>query len=558
MRAALLLISATIAFAGTPYLTEPSLCPTRPEIAFVSGGDIWVAPSKGGEARLLVSHPADETRPLYSPDGTKLAFISNRTGNGDIYVLTLASGDLKRLTFDDGLDQLDGWSRDGNWLYFSNGTRDVNRKNDLYRVSSAGGTPMPVSADRFTNEFQAAPAPDGVTLAFSARGVGDNQWWRNGHSHLDESEIWLRHEGAPAAYERLIDLNGRNAWPMWSADGKQLYWMSDRSGAQNIWTTVLRGKPRQVTRFTSGRVLWPSISYDGKAIVFERDFRLWQLDTKNGEAYPLNITLVGSAASPEISHLALGTFSNLALSPDNRKIAVIGHGEVFAVAARDGGEAVRVTRTPAPEAQVSWSPDSTKIVYLGLRDATNHVFLYDFVKRAETQLTNDASADNGPKFSPDGKSIAYTRGRKELRVYDLEGKQERRLVSGFLGGFGPSGFTWSPDSKWIAYAADEDRALRNIYVVPAAGGAARPVTFLANTHIGGLVWSPDGKFLLFETGQRTETPQLARVDLVPKQPTFVEERFEELFKPEPPRTNGGRGAAPAEPKPAPQGRHRIR
>ena len=103
----------------------------------------------------------------------------------------------KRLTFDDGLDQLDAWSRDGRWIYFSNGTNDVGRKNDLYRVSAEGGTPMPVSADRFTNEFQAAPAPDGTTLAFAARGNGDQQWWRHGHSHLDESEIWLRKEGAP-------------------------------------------------------------------------------------------------------------------------------------------------------------------------------------------------------------------------------------------------------------------------------------------------------------------------------------------------------------------------
>jgi tricorn protease len=546
MRPILPLLCAAAAFAGTPYLTEPALCPARAEIAFVSGGDIWVAPAKGGEARLLVSNPADETRPLYSPDGSKLAFISTRTGNGDIYLLTLATGDLKRLTFDGGLDQLDGWSRDGKWLYFSNGTQDVGRKNDLYRVSVEGGTPMAVSADRFTNEFQAAPAPVGATLAFAARGTGDQQWWRNGHSHLDESEIWLRREGSPATYERIVDLNGRNAWPMWSADGKQLYWMSDRSGAQNIWTVALGGKPRQITKFTGGRLLWPSISYDGKSIVFERDFKLWTLDTKTGEAYPLNISLVGSAASPEITHLTLPAFSDLALSPDGRKLALIGHGEIFAASARDGGESVRVTRTPSAESQVSWSPDSTKIVYLGMRDAVNHVFLYDFTNRAETQLTNDAVSDNGPKWAPDGKSIAYVRGRKELRVYNLEAKQERSVVSGFLGGgFGPSGFTWSPDSQWIAYAASEDRALRNIYVFPAAGGAARPVSFLANTNVGGLTWSPDGKFLLYETGQRTETPQVARVELVPKQPKFAEERFEELFKPEPPRA----GQPQAQPKP---------
>ena len=123
-------------------------------------------------------------------------------------------------------------------------------------------------------------------MAFAARGNGDSQWWRHGHSHLDESEIWLRKEGSPATYEKLVDLNGRNAWPMWMPDGRTLYFMSDRSGAQNIWSLTLGGKMRQVTKFTDGRVLWPSIGYDGKAVVFERDFKIWQLDTKSGEAYP--------------------------------------------------------------------------------------------------------------------------------------------------------------------------------------------------------------------------------------------------------------------------------
>src|SRR5579864_6526976 len=388
-----LLCPAALMAAGIPYLTQPALCPTRPEIAFVSGGDIWIAPAKGGQAHMLISHPADESRPLYSPDGSKLAFVSTRTGGGDIYVLSFATDELKRITYDDGMEQLDAWSRDGKWIYFSTGAYDVGRKNDLYLVSAEGGTPMPVSADRFTNEFQAAPAPDGSTLAFAARGVGDQQWWRHGHSHLDESEIWLRKEGSPATYERLVDLNGRNVWPMWMPDGRQLYFMSDRGGAQNIWNMNLGAKtPKQITKFNDGRVLWPSIGYDGKAIVFERDFKIWQLDTKNGEAYALPITLVGSAASPEVQHLSLNQFTDLELSPDARKIALIAHGEVFAASARDGGEAIRVTHTPDAESQVTWAPDSTKIAYLSPRDAVNHVFLYDFTKHAETQLTRDASA----------------------------------------------------------------------------------------------------------------------------------------------------------------------
>src|SRR5262249_22889548 len=142
-----------------PYFTEPSVSPGRSEIAFVSGGDIWTAPVNGGDARLLVSHPANESLPLYSPHGNRLAFVSTRTGNGDIYVLTLETGELKRLAWDDASEQLDARSRDGRLNYLSRTSRDIAGMNDLYRVKADGGTPMLISADRYANEYWAAPAP---------------------------------------------------------------------------------------------------------------------------------------------------------------------------------------------------------------------------------------------------------------------------------------------------------------------------------------------------------------------------------------------------------------
>ena len=174
--ASVLFLFPALAQKSAPYFTEPSVSPNRAEVAFVSGGDIWTAPLAGGEAHLLVSHPANETRPMYSPDGTRLAFVSNRTGNGDIYVLQLSSGALKRITFDDSAEQLDAWSRDGKYLYFSSTAQDVANMNDIYRVSAEGGTPVAVSADRYVNEFFSAPSPDGKSLAFTARGNTSGQW----------------------------------------------------------------------------------------------------------------------------------------------------------------------------------------------------------------------------------------------------------------------------------------------------------------------------------------------------------------------------------------------
>src|SRR5215218_198779 len=155
--------------AARPSFAEPSLSPAGRGIVFASGGDLWTVPSTGGNAQLIVSNPATERRPFFSPDGNSIAFTSSRTGNGDVYVLNLASGNLNRITFDDGLDLLDGWSRDGKYLYFSSTTGDISAMNDVYRVSAAGGTPMRVAGDRYANEYWSSESPDGKTLAITAR-----------------------------------------------------------------------------------------------------------------------------------------------------------------------------------------------------------------------------------------------------------------------------------------------------------------------------------------------------------------------------------------------------
>src|SRR5262249_18819651 len=161
-------------------------------------------------------------------------FISNRTGNDDIFVLDLASGDTRRITYDDGTDHLDAWSRDGKWLYFSTSACDISGMQDIYRVSPEGGTPMPVSADRYASEYWGSPAPSGDRMAFTAKGIVSSQWWRRGHSHLDESEIWEMTAGQKPRYERVSGGGAKEAWPMWSADGKRVYFVSDRSGSENL------------------------------------------------------------------------------------------------------------------------------------------------------------------------------------------------------------------------------------------------------------------------------------------------------------------------------------
>ncbi|HEY1114046.1 MAG TPA: LpqB family beta-propeller domain-containing protein [Chitinophagaceae bacterium] len=519
--------------SSRPSYSEPALSPDGSEIAFVSGGDIWTVPSSGGEARLLVSNPATESRPLYSPDGKSLAFVSTRSGNGDIYVLHMVTGAVERLTWDDGFDEVSAWSRDGKYLYFSSTSRDIAGMRDVFRVKATGGTPVTVSGNRYVNEYFAAPAPDGKSVAFAARGFGSHQWWRKGHSHLDESELWLQQGGTNESYQQLTERGAKQLWPLWSADGRTLYYVADRNGQQNLWMLPMGGTAKQLTNFTTGRVLWPSIAHNGQSLVFERDFSVWKYDIANGQATPVSITRRGVPATPAVERSRLTSgFSNLALSPDGKKVAFVARGEVFVAGAKDGGDATRVTATTANEAQLAWTPNSNTLLYTSEREGVSNIYQYNFITGKETQLTSGRQDNTAPLLSPDGKQVAFIRDGKELRVLDLATKRETVVAQGYLGRppFASSGsVSWSPDGKWLAYAAFGPKSLRNIMVVPAAGGTGRPISFLANTFGGNVVWSRDGKSILFTTAQRTENGYVARVDLLPRQPRFREDQFRDLF-----------------------------
>src|SRR6185437_11482655 len=268
-------------------MSQPSVSPDGGQIAFVANGGIWTVASGGGKAHLLVADDGGaDSRPLYSPDGRQLAFQSDTGGEGSgIYLLDLSSGNLRRLTWADGSNQLDAWSRDSQWIYLSSSRDNVGGMAGVYRVRASGGTPMPVSMESYRNESMAAPAPDGTSLAL----VG----------------------GGEAA----------------------------------------------VTHFTDGRVLWPSLAANGMVLAFERDFGIWTLDPANGHATPLAIELSGAIRGPQAKYENLSHgFSQIALSPDGKKLAVIAHGEVFATDAAKGGHARRLTRTAAAEYDLAWAP----------------------------------------------------------------------------------------------------------------------------------------------------------------------------------------------------------
>ena len=538
--------------AGVSYFSDPAISPDGSEIAFTSGGDIWTVAAGGGEAHLLISDPAYDSRPIYSADGKYLAFNSTRTGNGDIYIFNLKTNELKRLTFDDGNEALSAWSPDGKYIYFASTSRDISGMSDVYRIKTAGGTPMPVSQNRYMNEFFAMPSPDGKTIALSARGIANAQWWRNGSSHLDQSEIWLMKDNGTPSYQKITAGGAKELWPMWSKDGQSIYYISDRNGTENLWVKTVSGEPKQLTHFTKGRVLWPTLSGNGKTLVFERDFKIWKYDLASGKTSEVNIVRRGAPASPGTDHQRFTSqFRNLVLSPDGKKVAFTAHGDVFVASSKEGGDALRVTKTSGNESQLAWLPNSNALIYAADREDAAHLYQYNFITAKEAQLTKSSEDDGGPVISPNGKQVAFIRNGKELMVMDLSSRQEKTVAKGYLDRppFSSQGSVcWSPDGKWLAYAAYGTKTFRNINVVSVLGGEVKPVSFLANTFGGNVNWSADGKYILFNTTQRTENTNIARIDLVPQRPKFREDQFQQLFVEQ--NTSPASPVNPTAPRPA--------
>ncbi len=515
--------------------SQPAISPDGSRIAFVSGGAIWEVPVTGGAAHLMVADKGADSRPLFSPDGKHLAFVSDATGGGDIYVLDIASGKLARLTYADGTDALSGWSHDGKWIYFSASRDNVGGFNGVYRVRVTGGTPMPVSLETYRNEEQGVPSPDDKTIALVGEGLGAFQWWRHGSAHIDHGAIWLLKNDGSHAYSRLTPDDARADWPMWAPDGRSLYYMSDRSGAENIWHVERNGSETPLTHFTDGRLVWPTISANGDTIAFERDFGIWTLDTASGKATRVPIRLAGAVAAPENRHKTLhDKFRHLALSPDGKKVAFIVHGQVFAADAKKGGDAVRVTRGGGSAYAIAWAPDSRRIVYGAFRDGGEHLYLYDFGSDKETRLTSGPGEDTSPVFSPNGKVLAFLRDGRKLELMEMSSRRVHTLGEGQLdlrrplNSDGPLAF--SPDGRWIAVLEWGARMFRNAVAINVTDGTTIHLSGLANTFSDDLTFSPDGKTLLFVTGQRTEQGRIASVDLVPRTPHFHEDQFRDLFR----------------------------
>lgn len=531
---------------GQPYFRTPALAPDGKQLAFVYATDIWLADTTGGIAERLTAHPAAHYAPRFSPDGRLLAFASNRSGNGDVYTLPLASGEVTRLTYHDSFSGVEDWSADGLHLYITSSREGMGQA--IYRIGLNAASPVLLYSEPYEQLDHVAVSPDGATLAFNNV---RSQWWRRGPNPFAPSDIWLAPSlPDPAAMRKIVGPGssngnpalrlahtGLNRWPLWSPDGAGIYFVCDRDGTENIWYLPLdTGEARQITKFSTGRVLWPAIARNAEVLVFERDWQLWRLDLRSGEAEPIPLRVrADTKLTPVRVEYWARSFSELALAPDGKKVAFVARGELFADFAdketdreQRQGPSFRVTNTPAREGQVTWTPDSRSLIYVSDRHGEDELYRYDFLSRTETRLTHDLVPKGLPRCSPDGTWVAYFHGLDAIYLLNLHTGETQPFAQGnFVWG---SSMAWSPDSRWLAYTSPDDRLFSNVYVQRIDERSSRQITFLSNILAYDLLWSPNGHSLIFTSGQYRSESQVVRVDLRLLPPIFREDDFERLFE----------------------------
>jgi tricorn protease len=472
-------------------LRQPSA--SAQHVAFTHGGDLWLVPRSGGEARRLTSTPAVERDPHLSPDGTLLAFSSNRSGDWAVYVMPVAGGDPTRLTWYPGPAQARGWTPDGRRILYASSreTAPVGH-NRLWTVPVEGGPsdllPAPMG-------FAGSYHPDGRRMVVEPISRWDEEWrfYRGGqNTPLVVLDLETLDETLLPNPDRTIDIR-----PVW-LEGR-VYFLSDRDGVSNVWSwDPDTGALTQVTRFPEPDVKALAAAPDG--LVLERDGWLHALDPGSGAVERIHVTLRGDFpwAQPRWVD-ASGSVAAAGLSATGQRAVMQARGEIFTIPVEHGTVRNLTRSAGAADRAPVWSPDGTEVAWFS-DDGSG----YRLLVGPQDGLTPPRSYDIGesrmgwvPAWSPDGSRIAFVDDRLRIRVLHLaSGEILTADADGLLGSRTAPGPVWSPDSRWLAYAKSFPNHFRRIVVWSVETGEARPVTD-GMAHAISPAWDRDGRHLWF-------------------------------------------------------------
>jgi tricorn protease len=476
------------------------------KVVFTYGGDLWIVSSGGGMASRLTTHPGYEALAKFSPDGKQIAFTGSYDGNADVFIMPAEGGEPKRLTFDPAQDIVVGWYPTGEKVLFrSNMLSKTNpgpRYNRLFLIDAKGGFPevLPLFEGGLTSY-----SPDGKRIAYNRMETESRTWKR--YEGGMQQDIWL-YDFEKNTSERLTDYPGFDGFPMWYKNS--IYFISDRDHTMNIYCLDLATKKvRKVTNHDEFDVKWPSLG--GDAIVYENGGWLYVLDLKTEKTKKIDVEIPSDLVLRRPAFKKVGSaIGDFAISRTGKRAVVEARGDIFTIPA-EKGEWRNITNTQGiRERAPAWSPDGKWIAYCSDKTGEYEIYLRDPEgKNEEVQITK--SYKGWPwrlLWSPDSKKIAFADQTWTLYYVDIDKKDIKKVDKNDNGDI--NDYSWSPDSKWLAYAKVGENNFGSLYLYALDGDKINRVTsgFYDDYNP---VFDPDGKYLYFNSN-RSWYPQFSRFE----------------------------------------------
>ncbi len=480
-------------------------------VAFTYQDDIWMVDADGSNPRRITAHLARDFSPRFSPDGKWIAFTSNRNGNNDVYLVPSSGGEPRQLTWHVGNDEALAWTPDGTGIVMS-AQRGANAWGaPLYVQPINGGvaTPLGMGIARAGTMSQ-----DGAMIAFN-RNLPSA--WRKEYRGNAAAAIAVMNVKSGGITEltntdiKQFKTMSNTVFPMWGADG-MVYFAMERDGPYNLWRmSPSGGAPQQITQHRDGGVFFPSISPDGKHIVYQNEFDLYTIDVPNGKSKKLTIAMAFDPKENDISILPVQSRAEgFSIAPTGDFMAVDYHGEIMIVPTEVGiGERTAVTSSPWREVQEKYSPDGKTLAYVSDASGDQEIWVYDVAGGTSKRLTKYPSEKSGITWASNSQKLAFTADNRIFEV-DLAGGPARELAHNEAGGFALE--QYSADGAWLLYSRSDDEQNAEIYLYDIKAKKEFNVTQNPWNERNAAL-TPDGKTVVFTSNRNGTSNQLYAVSL---------------------------------------------
>ncbi len=488
-----------------------AVSPDGETLVFRWANELWsTSTAQGSAVKRLTNHPAVDSEPRFSPDGKRIAFVSNRSGSNQIYVIPAEGGIPEQKTYHSEGYSLADWFPDGNSvLAVANRDHFWRGSSRMIQIDITKRAAEKVLLD------DAASNPtlsnDGKKILFVREG---ERWWRKGYRGERASQIWML-DLATGATSELLHEKVECLWPLWIPGGKAFYFAKGTEHGLDLWryrfaTDDQPARQKKVWGFQDDSIAKPAISRNGSTIVFRHLFDTYVLRPgKDQQPTKLDLKVAADTDLPDdLQRATVNRADQVAFTDDGLEIAFTLNGDLW-VMDTELKEPVQATRSDGYEESPIFSSDGKSLWFtrrengqvdlwkLEPKDPTKYWWQQkEFV---ETRMSESTGSKSNLRFTPNGKHLLFQQGRGNLVAMNLETKEISTLVDSFS----EVGYSISPDSRWVAYAAQDDDFNSEIWIMPLDKHTGPVNVSRHPDNDQSPIFSPDGRILAF-TGRRSK------------------------------------------------------